>query len=78
MAKQSGDIIKWHWSLTITRTDNGYYLEGSDGEKISIEEDEDALKEHEELLWQVMEFFNFQGSKHDPERLRIVRQKKDD
>ena len=64
------------WMLIIIRTANGYYLSGSDGVKVSIEEDEsDELLEHEKLLWEVMEFFNFQGSKHDAERLRIVRQK---
>lgn len=68
--------MKEEWSLKITRTDNGYYLEGSDESRISIEEkDEDSLWDHETLLWGVMEYFNFQGSKHDPERLRIVREK---
>ncbi len=65
------------WSLTITRTDNGYSLKGSDGTDSVIEDSEkDELLSGESLLWTVMEYFNFSGSKHDPERLRIVRQKR--
>ena len=63
------------WSLKIIRTDNGYYLKGSGGTKIVIEENaDDDLYEHEQLLFYVREFFNFQGSKHDPERIMILRQ----
>ena len=62
------------WSLVITRVDNGYLLEGSDGSCIVIEEDpEDGLHEHEQLLFEVRDYFNFQGSKHDKERIQILR-----
>lgn len=68
----------WRWSLKITRTKNGYCLEGSDNEAISIQErDEDELFHHQHLLWEVMEYFNFQGSKHDAERIRVVREKQE-
>lgn len=71
------------WSLKITRVGNGYLLEGLGNElgepvKKVIEDDEtdkDPLKSHETLLWEVMEYFNFMGSKHDKERLKIIRQK---
>lgn len=63
------------WNLWIKRADNGYYLEGCDGQKFVIEEKEDdELYEHEQLLFIVQEYFNFQGSKHDKERIQISRQ----
>lgn len=72
------------WSIKITRVDNGYILEWEEdssepGETIYhkhvIQEDEsDELFHHEGLLWQIMEYFSFGGSKHDPERIRIVRE----
>lgn len=66
------------WQLKITRTDNGYIIEVPNELPHVIQENQnDELKEHEELLWCVMEYFNFQGSKHDSERLRIVREKQE-
>lgn len=72
------------WSLKITLARNGYILEGThDGSGLPFTEvieddDKDDLKSHEELLWLVMEYFNFQGSKHDRERLQVVREKRND
>ena len=75
------------WTLEITRGDNGYKLrwadELDDGSCVwheeYIEDDEaDKLKSGEELLWGVMGHFSLGGSKHSPERLRIVREKRDD
>ena len=67
------------WSLVITRVDNGYLLEGSDGACIVIEEDpDDELREHEQLLFEVRDYFNFQGTKHDKERIQILRQVNED
>ncbi len=64
------------WSLKITRADNGYILDDSINPILVIEDDkENALRCHENLLWEVMAFFNFAGSKHDLERIRIVRKK---
>ena len=71
-------------TLKITKVDNGYFFEGSvimeDGveEKISwvIEDsDEDELKAPETLLYDIMDYFGFAGSKHDAERIQIVREK---
>jgi len=63
------------WSVTITRIDNGYTLCGTDKCAVIEDDDEDELRSHEELLWEIMEYFNFGGSKHDSERLRVVREK---
>lgn len=75
------------WQLEITRGQNGYrlgYYEdiGEGGARVwqeeYIEDDEgDELKSGEELLWQVMNYFGFGGSKHDPERIRIIREKRE-
>ena len=57
-----------------------YLLEGNGEDELPtvIEEDpQDDLAEHEHLLWAIMEFFGFTGSKHDPERLKIIRKKGD-
>ena len=75
------------WTLKIIRTQNGYILktpqENLDDsvyyEQSVIQDNEkDDLKSHEELLWEIMEYFNFSGTKHDVERLRIIRQKRED
>ena len=66
--------------LKITKVNNGYTLEGTFGndEEPSvdvIEEDEvDELVSGEGLLWSVMDYFNFGGSKHDKERIRVIRE----
>lgn len=66
------------WTLTITRLDNGYLLCGKpEGQEWVIEDSEsDVLKSHESLLWEIMNYFNFGGSKHDKERLTIKRQER--
>ena len=72
--------------LEITRGTNGYrvsWMEQLDDGACSQREEyiqadtEDGLKAHEELLWQIMEYFDFGGSKHDSERLRIIREKQE-
>jgi len=62
------------WSVTITRIDNGYTLCGTDTCAVIEDDDNDELKSHEELLWRIIEYFNFQGSKHDAERIRVIRE----
>jgi len=75
------------WTLEITRGDNGYKLrwadELDDGSDVwheeYIQDDEgDGLKSGEELLWWIVDYFGFGGSKHDAERIRVVREKQDD
>lgn len=71
------------WKLTIERVDNGYILTGRFGEGLVTsvltitDRESDPLESHEQLLWEVMDYFAFRGSKHDEERIRIVRQKKE-
>lgn len=69
------------WRLEIERVDNGYLLTGvsnEQGEPIEFEfviqdDGADELKSHEELLWEVMNYFGFRGSKHQ-NRLIITRE----
>jgi len=64
------------WSLKILRANNGYilYNDVEYDPPLVIEDDEsDDLKSHEELLWEVMNCFNFGGSKHDKVRLQVRR-----
>jgi len=80
------------WYLKITRITNAYVLSWDEEfdevspdhplyetKSMAIEDSErDELNAHERLLWEVMEFFGFGGSKHDEERLKIIREKRDD
>jgi hypothetical protein len=67
------------YGLNITKVDNGYIAEDLSDHKITVfeESERDELKDIEALLWFVLEFFGKYGSKHDPERIRIIRQRKD-
>ena len=76
------------WSVEITRGENGYKLgyweETEDGyemgwrEEYIQDEERDGLKSGEELLWYIINYFSLSGSKHDPERLRIIRENKEE
>ena len=67
------------WKLEIIKGNNGYVLTSSPEHLIMVIEDdeEDELQSHEDLLWEIMNYFNFGGSKHDPERISITRIKKE-
>ncbi len=67
------------WQLKITHVDNGYLLEGigDDGmpaQWVIEDNDTDELASHESLLWNIMDYFNFGGCKHDAVRLRVTRE----
>lgn len=72
------------WLLQIERASNGYILLGGDPESgiqvVSViqDDEQDDLLSGENLLWEIMEYFNFQGSKHDEQRLKIIREKQSD
>ena len=70
-------------SLRIERVDNGYQLIDDDDEEhtrkqVIQEDEEDELCAIEELLWQIIEWAGMVGSKHDKERIRIIRKAGDD
>jgi hypothetical protein len=67
--------------LTISRASNGYVVQWHEDGFSQIEviegSETDALKDGESLLWLIMDHYGFGGSKHDAERIRIVRVKRD-
>lgn len=75
--------------LTIERVKNGFVLTSEEGplekgedpivDQSVIEDcEDDELKSGEHLLFEVMDYFNFGGSKHDPSRLRVIREPRRD
>ena len=74
----AGEDILTQQHITIYRVENGYLLTDQDGRSWVCEENEkDELAHHEWMLWKVIEFFGFSGSRYDKERIRIVRKKGD-
>lgn len=74
------------YDVRLTRGDNGYRLswseEAEDDSRVPheeyIQDDEaDELKSVRELLWWILEWAGHSGSKHDPERIRIVTERQD-
>ena len=69
------------WRITIEKVESGYILdvpESNDelGKKwVRGEDEQDELKAIEAVLWDVLGYFGHSGSKHDAERIRIVREK---
>ena len=70
-----------NYGLIIERVENGYIVKfpkEEDGlqSKILIQDNpQDELRSHEVLLCEIMNYFNFGGTKHDKERIRIMREK---
>lgn len=74
------------WEMKISKVQNGYILEtttndennanGVTIEKMVIQERNEEIDANVELLYTIMEYFGFSGSKHDKERIYIeVREK---
>ena len=71
------------FQLTIVKADNGFVLryfneEMNEDRFVSVEDPPDGneVETAEKMLWEVIEFFGLQGSKHDPERIKVTREKK--
>ena len=64
------------WWVKVSRINNGYILDYSDGlPDVAEDDDNDDLSSHQKMLWKLQEFFSFTGSKHDPDRIIITRKK---
>ena len=69
------------WRITIEKVESGYILDVPEpddelGKKwVRGEDEQDELKAIEAVLWDVLGYFGHSGSKHDAERIRIVREK---
>lgn len=59
------------FELKITKKDNGYSLMGTEIDMVFQENESDPLVAELEMLYAVVEYFGFYGSKHDKERIRI-------
>jgi hypothetical protein len=79
-------MLSNEWSVTIFSGRNGYRMEwddvlddGSTAHVFEVIEDDflDDLKHHEKLLCWIADFFGFSGSKHDHERIKVVREKRE-
>lgn len=76
----------FEWYLHIVRTLNGFIIDGLDGTIVFEDGPEragdtgafswGALESGEKLLWHIIEYFNVQGTKHDPARLTVAIEKK--
>ena len=70
------------WVMTIRRVANGFCVEYVDresdnptlDESVIEDNEDDALKSGEELLWEVANYFGLLGNKYDAERLHIIRE----
>ena len=64
--------------MEIIKINNGFSIKDSSGETTVIEaSDSDELRAIERLLWTIIEFFGFVGSKHDTERIWVIRRVRD-
>lgn len=73
--------------LRVERAENGYVLRFDDLDDVGDEiiehvlvigeSDKDKLQAGEELLWWIMDFFSFGGSRYDKQRLHIARRRGD-
>jgi hypothetical protein len=72
------------WVLRIEKVENGFIAsyrldeETTLNKEVFQDDGTDDLKSGEEMLWFVLDHFGIGGSKHDPERIRIVREKRDE
>ena len=63
--------------LTIERVSNGFLIRNEEDSSVTVFED----KENEDfpnresgyhMLWEIIDFFNLRGNKHDSKRLSVV------
>lgn len=60
--------------VEITRVENGFSIKDNEGKITVVEEkDGDELSCAENLLWEILNFFDLVGNKYDRERLVITR-----
>lgn len=60
--------------LEIIKVENGFSIKDNEGKITVVEEkDGDELAAAEALLWAILEFFNLNGTKHDRERIAVIR-----
>ncbi len=68
------------WAVLVTKVGNGYIVTFKDENgklqmEVFEEYKDDELLATEKMLWFLLEHFDMRGSKHDSERIKIVREK---
>ena len=63
--------------LTIERVANGFLIRNEEDSSMIVFEDEENAdfpdrESGYHMLWEIIEFFNLRGSKHDSKRLSVV------
>lgn len=61
------------WYLIIHSERDGYVLETNEGELIPIKNDNE-IEANEDLLWEIIYYFNMRSSRHEKEVLSIIRE----
>lgn len=64
------------WYLVINSVRDGYILETSDGDLISIrdKDDDETIQADGELLWEVIDYFNMRFSRYEKEVLSVIKE----
>lgn len=66
---------KSDWGIEVIRIRNGFTIKDNEGNVIVVEEKEDdEIAAAEELLWQIIEFFDLRGDRHARERVKVIRE----
>ncbi len=65
--------------LTIEKVDNGFIISGDARREVYSNgyDDSEDLIAIQSMLYSVLEYFGYFGSKHDTERLKVVIEKQD-
>lgn len=72
-----------NWKCSIEKCENGFvviYPKEIEDNIVDVlhvieESETDKLKEIEDLLFWIIDYFDYYGSKHDPERITVTREK---
>lgn len=63
--------------ISIQRVDNGFILSSEEMSQVYSDDDNELLAV-QRLLFAIIEYFGYYGSKHDLERLRVVIEKQNE
>jgi len=64
------------WWLIIHSVEDGYVLETNEGDLFAIgsTKDEMEMTENENLLWEIIDYFDMRPSRYERERLAVIRE----
>ena len=70
---------KSDFGIEIIKGKNGFVIEDNEGNlSVAEEEENDELSAIEKLFWEILDFFEIYGCKHDKERISVIREAGDD